>query len=69
MLIIPPGVIPMSYGMDSFERHQQLAREVGATINIYHSDRVALDVDLPADLELYYQSEADSAAPEAAAGK
>jgi 2-phospho-L-lactate/phosphoenolpyruvate guanylyltransferase len=69
MLIIPPGVIPMSYGPGSFDRHQQLAQAAGATINIYHSDRMALDVDLPADLEMYYQIEADSAAPEAAAGK
>ncbi|MBX3081325.1 MAG: 2-phospho-L-lactate guanylyltransferase [Anaerolineae bacterium] len=69
LLLIPPNVIRVSYGVGSFERHQQLALEVGATIDIYHSERMSLDVDLPADLELYYQIEADSAAPEAAAGK
>ena len=55
MLIRPPGLIPYAYGPGSFHRHIELAQEAGATVKIFHSDRLALDIDVPADLEEYYR--------------
>ncbi|HVU12353.1 MAG TPA: 2-phospho-L-lactate guanylyltransferase [Phototrophicaceae bacterium] len=55
MLIRPPGMIPYAYGIGSFQRHMALAKEAGASVKVYHSDRLALDIDMPADLEKYYR--------------
>jgi 2-phospho-L-lactate guanylyltransferase len=54
LLVRPPGLIPYSFGEDSFATHQRLAKEVGATVHIYRSNQVALDLDTPADLLCYY---------------
>lgn len=51
----PPGLIPYAYGPGSYERHIALAREVGAAVKLFHSERLALDIDVPADLEAYYR--------------
>lgn len=56
MLIRPPGLIPYAYGQGSFERHKSLAREAGAQVLMYHSERVVLDIDVPTDLENYAQA-------------
>jgi 2-phospho-L-lactate guanylyltransferase len=55
LLVRPPGLIPYSFGEDSFATHQRLAKEVGATIQVYRSNRVALDLDTPGDLLYYYE--------------
>ena len=55
MLTRPPGLIPYSYGIGSYERHMMSAREVGAVVRHYHSERLMLDIDVPDDLERYYQ--------------
>lgn len=55
MLIRPPGLIPYAYGVGSFHRHVALAREAGAAVKVYQSERLALDIDVPADLETYYR--------------
>jgi 2-phospho-L-lactate/phosphoenolpyruvate guanylyltransferase len=55
LLVRPPGLIPYSFGHDSFSTHRQRAIEAGATVQIYQSERVALDVDTPADLNQYYE--------------
>jgi 2-phospho-L-lactate guanylyltransferase len=55
MLIRPPGLIPYAYGAGSFHRHILLAREAGATVQVYQSERLALDIDVPSDLEAYYR--------------
>ncbi len=55
MLIRPPGLIPYAYGTGSYARHCALAGEVGATVKIYQSERLALDIDTPSDLEDYYR--------------
>jgi 2-phospho-L-lactate guanylyltransferase len=49
----PPGLIPYAFGPGSYSRHLQLAREAGAEVNIYRSDRLSLDIDLPVDLDNY----------------
>lgn len=53
LFIRPPGLIPYAYGMGSFRRHISLAEEAGATIKVYNSERLQLDIDVPADLEFY----------------
>lgn len=55
MLVSPPGLIPFSYGPGSFQRHMQLAESAGATVKVYRSERLALDIDTPTDLALYFQ--------------
>jgi 2-phospho-L-lactate guanylyltransferase len=53
LLVRPPGVIPYSFGEDSFARHQAFAHEAGSTVLVYHSQRVSLDLDTPDDLNGY----------------
>jgi 2-phospho-L-lactate guanylyltransferase len=53
MLVRPPGMIRYSYGPNSFQRHLADAREQGATVKVYESPRLALDIDLPEDLAKY----------------
>jgi 2-phospho-L-lactate/phosphoenolpyruvate guanylyltransferase len=53
LFVRPPGLFPYAYGQASFERHQQLARLAGATVHVYDSEVLALDLDTPADLEQY----------------
>ena len=55
LLVRPPGMIPYSFGEDSFATHQRLAREIGATTLVYRSERAALDLDTPDDLRDYYR--------------
>jgi 2-phospho-L-lactate guanylyltransferase len=55
LLVRPPGLIPYAFGKTSFAEHQRLAREAGATVQVYRSERVALDVDTPDDLLSYYE--------------
>jgi 2-phospho-L-lactate guanylyltransferase len=55
LLVNPPGLIPFAYGLGSFKRHLMFAEEAGATVRIYRSDRMSLDIDVPADLDLYHQ--------------
>lgn len=53
MLVRPPGLIPYAYGEHSFARHQQLALDVGAQVQVYRSERAALDLDTADDLQAY----------------
>jgi len=53
MLMRPPGVIDFAYGEGSFQRHCVLARDAGAEVMVYHSDRLLQDIDLPEDMENY----------------
>jgi 2-phospho-L-lactate guanylyltransferase len=55
LLVNPPGFIPFAFGPGSFARHKKLAEEAGATVKIYHSERLALDIDVPEDLNAYRQ--------------
>ncbi|KXK24150.1 MAG: 2-phospho-L-lactate guanylyltransferase CofC [Chloroflexi bacterium OLB15] len=51
----PPGLIPYAFGQDSFLRHLSLAKDAGAEVKVYSSERIKLDIDVPADLELLRQ--------------
>jgi len=52
LLIAPPGLIKYEYGPGSFQRHCTQAVKVGARLVICERRSVALDIDLPEDLEL-----------------
>ena len=52
MLVCPAGIIEYEYGPNSFQRHSELARKAGARLEICELPSLALDMDLPEDLEL-----------------
>jgi len=49
----PAGLIEYMYGIGSFKRHIALSEAAGARVKVYESDRVALDIDMPSDLETF----------------
>ena len=51
LLVRPPGVIEYAFGVGSFERHVERAKDAGVTVKEYKSDRLSLDIDVPADLD------------------
>jgi 2-phospho-L-lactate/phosphoenolpyruvate guanylyltransferase len=52
LFINPAGLIEYSYGPGSFERHGTHTTEAGARLEIFHSERFGLDLDLPEDMEM-----------------
>lgn len=52
LLLTPPDVIAFDYGVGSFNRHCERARIAGAHLEIFEADSLALDLDLPEDLDL-----------------
>jgi len=52
MLISPPDLLDYSYGPGSFQRHMEQAVHAHATVEICQIPELALDLDLPEDLEL-----------------
>jgi 2-phospho-L-lactate guanylyltransferase len=52
LLVAPPGLIKYEYGFGSFQKHCIQARNAGARLEICERKSVALDIDLPEDLEL-----------------
>ena len=53
LLVKPPGLFEFAFGVGSFAVHLERATRSGAHVREYRSPSVALDVDLPEDLELY----------------
>ncbi len=53
LLIRPPGLFDYAYGPGSFRRHIDKAREAGAEVHVYQSERLSLDIDMPSDLKFY----------------
>lgn len=60
LLVNPPGYIPFAFGVGSFRRHLMLAEGAGATVKIYRSENISLDIDTPDDLALYTQMTGES---------
>ncbi len=52
LLMVPPGLIEYDFGDGSFERHCERARKAGAKLEIVELPSLALDLDLPEDLEM-----------------
>jgi 2-phospho-L-lactate/phosphoenolpyruvate guanylyltransferase len=53
LLVRPPSLIPYRYGEGSFQRHINEARQIGIEPRVYESPTLALDIDVPVDLDLY----------------
>lgn len=53
ILMHPPALIPYCFGKGSFQKHLSEAHLAGVQVHIYQSPTLALDVDIPADLDLY----------------
>lgn len=58
LLISPVGLIDYQFGPNSFERHTQQARKYQIPLVICEQKEIALDLDLPEDLNLLRQMEA-----------
>jgi len=53
-LLVAPGLaITYQFGAGSFANHCQQAREKDISLHVLHNPRLALDLDTPADLELF----------------
>ena len=52
LLICPVGLIEYDFGPGSFQRHCARAQQRGARLEICELPSLALDVDLPEDLEM-----------------
>ncbi|MFZ2097474.1 MAG: 2-phospho-L-lactate guanylyltransferase [Anaerolineales bacterium] len=52
LLVAPPGFIQYEFGPGSFNKHCLSAKKAGARLEICQRKSVALDIDLPEDLEL-----------------
>lgn len=52
LLLAPPNVIAFDYGPGSFHRHCERARIAGAHLEVFEATSLALDLDLPEDLDL-----------------
>ena len=52
LLVCPAGLIEYHYGPNSFQRHCKLAKEASARLEICDLPSLALDMDLPEDLNL-----------------
>jgi 2-phospho-L-lactate guanylyltransferase len=52
LLVCPVGLIEYDYGPNSFERHCVSAKEAGARLEICELPSLALDMDVPEDLDL-----------------
>lgn len=51
LLSMLPHRLPPCFGEDSLRRHQLAARSGGVLVRIHESEALALDLDVPADLE------------------
>jgi len=51
LLVCPPGLIKYGFGPGSYQRHCERAHQAGARLEIVELPSLALDMDLPEDLE------------------
>ncbi|MGF1503697.1 MAG: 2-phospho-L-lactate guanylyltransferase [Chloroflexi bacterium] len=66
LLVSPPGAIAYRFGVGSFHKHIAEANQIGASVSVYRSDSIALDIDVPNDLAIYRESLRDERWPGAA---
>lgn len=55
LLVCPTGLIDYDFGPGSFQRHCQRAKAAGARLEVCELPSLALDVDLPEDLNIIEQ--------------
>jgi len=51
LLVCPVGLIKYDFGANSFNRHCELAKKAGARLEVVELPSLAVDVDLPEDLD------------------
>jgi 2-phospho-L-lactate guanylyltransferase len=56
LLVCPAGLIEYHYGVDSFQKHCELAKLANARLEICELPSLALDLDVPADLDVLESS-------------
>ncbi len=59
LLVCPAGLIEYDFGPGSFQRHCERAIQAGARLEIFDLPSLALDVDLPEDLDMVTEELAD----------
>ncbi len=52
LLVSPPGMLRYSFGVGSFRRHCEAAQQCEAKLQVVHNPVIALDLDIPEDLDL-----------------
>lgn len=52
LLVCPAGLIKYEYGINSFQLHCERAKEVGARLEVCDLPSLALDLDVPDDLDV-----------------
>jgi 2-phospho-L-lactate guanylyltransferase len=52
LLVCPAGLIKYEYGINSFQLHCEHAKEVGARLEVCELPSLALDLDVPDDLDV-----------------
>jgi 2-phospho-L-lactate guanylyltransferase len=57
LLMSPGGLIPYEFGIGSFTRHCESAKNAGAELKIVRNTHIELDLDTPEDLVLLKQFE------------
>ncbi len=60
LLVSPVGAIDFAFGLGSFQKHCDRATSAGARLEIVDLPSLALDLDLPEDLELLKEFEKDT---------
>ncbi len=53
LLVQPPHLIDFAFGVNSFTKHQNLARQQQMETVVHYSPNLALDLDVPEDLVLW----------------
>jgi 2-phospho-L-lactate guanylyltransferase len=62
LLASPAGLIEYAFGPSSFDRHRALALAAGARVLVCDRPGLALDLDLPEDLDLFRETTGGKAA-------
>lgn len=57
LLMVPPALIDYEFGEDSFQKHSERAKQAGARLEVVELPSLALDVDVPEDLEIVRKME------------
>jgi 2-phospho-L-lactate guanylyltransferase len=66
LLLAPPDVITLRFGYDSFSFHAGQVQARGLTVHVFESDRIALDIDEPKDLQRFLAYSENSPASQVA---
>lgn len=53
LFVRPPGILEYQYGDGSFQHHLEAASKLDADVQVYESETIHLDIDVPEDLEEY----------------